>query len=613
MTKKHAMVMLIIAFVMGINNTVYSQNAQQNFEKAVKGYNLACGKLKLLEDIYPQTLETIGFNLVIPDFKNTVQLMQEINENASAENRIKTSTTYFAIMCQLKMANVAQNYFYDSESTYAILKPLIAFLNGETNWNTPFYYSFDGTQYTVSAEDINSLSISYFRLLGDACYGAKKQDEMILYYTKLFEQKGVTPNEKALCLNNIIDVVKQKENQFSNSDLIKYLSLYIVNYTELSQSDRVKLERNSVVISFTNALNLLTDLAEKYDLTSTDIRNLTGVINTVSTSSQESKALPVLYKQVIKKYISTKVSAGIDNDYYLQSSPFQMLIKAEMYARLVGKNYADLGLLATNAIAQLAIKNNDCEYMQVAADNFLYWGKPQEAKTFQAMVAPCKAKLKRAEAKRIAEQKRANSTFNLYAGTYPFLLFKNANTRDYGAVLNFVTKKSAFEFSYLQIKQNKNFNKENYWKPTLDPLKEMSLWDGFYAHAQFKQFGKAYGSTNYYQGYLLGMSSKKYNAMQVDITEISTSQVTSTTFNATEKQYIAMYNFGTMFLFKGIGVDAYIGVGGTYNMFNQGAAVDKTLYTIQNVSLQNNTPSSFGLIFRVGLTVGLNIGNGNMR
>lgn len=261
------------------------------------------------------------------------------------------------------------------------------------------------------------------------------------------------------------------------------------------------------------------------------------------------------------------------------------------------------------------LMGNVCHSLKKNDETILNFNKLLELDNSKLELLPAdfKKEYKRKEAKRIAEQKRANSSFNIYAGTYPFLLLKSADKRDYGAVLNFVTKKSAIEFSFLQIQQNKNFNKENYWKATIDPLKEMSMWDGYYTHAQYKQFGKAYGSTNYYQGYLLGMASKKYNAMQVDITEISTSQVTSTTFNATEKQYIAMYNFGTMFLFKGIGVDAYCGVGGSYNIFNQGAAVDKTLYTIQNASLQSNKPTSFGFVFRVGLTVGLNIGNGNLR
>jgi hypothetical protein len=613
MTKKHAMVMLIIAFVMGINTTIYSQKTQQDFEKAVGDYNNACEKLKTSEAEYAQTLQTDKLDNVLTEFKEIMQFLLVMNNNLSVENAIKSPTAYYAMLCQLKSAHIYLNYFYSSEMAYAILKELAPFMNGEKNWNLPFDYSYDGMRYTVTDKNFNDIGIVFYQLMGDACNGMKKNNEMIDNYTKLLALKNLSAVEKAIPLNNIIAVVQQKENQYSNSEYIKYLSLFIQNYADLTRDEKIRIESDTSIFTYPKALKTIVELAENQELASQDIAQLAVAINTLTRSDISSKALPALYKSVIKKYISTKVNVGRDNDYYLQSSPFQMLIKAEMYARVVGKNDADLGLLATNAIAQLAIKNNDCEYMQVAADNFMYWGKPQEAKTYKAMVAPCKAKLKRAEAKRIAEQKRANSTFNLYVGTYPFLLFKNVDTRDYGAVLNFVTKKSAIEFSFLQIQQNKNFNKENYWKPTLDPLKEMSLWDGFYAHAQFKQFGKAYGSTNYYQGYLLGMASKKYNPMQVDITEISTNQVTSTTFNASEKQYIAMYNFGTMFLFKGIGVDAYCGVGGTYNMFDQGAVVDKALYSIQNTSLQLNKPTSFGFIFRVGLTVGLNIGNGNMR
>ena len=56
--------MLIIAFVMGLNTTIYSQNTQQNFEKAVGDYNNACEKLKTSEAEYAQTLQTDGLDKV---------------------------------------------------------------------------------------------------------------------------------------------------------------------------------------------------------------------------------------------------------------------------------------------------------------------------------------------------------------------------------------------------------------------------------------------------------------------------------------------------------------------------------------------------------------------
>ena len=613
MTKKHRVVMLIIAFLVGFYNHTFSQNGQQDFEKGVRDYNQACEKLKTGEAEYAKTLQTETLKEVLTEFKNTTILFLKINANESTESYLKNPTGYYGMLCKLKFAYIHLNYFYNSEMAYSVIIDLQPYLNGEKNWNLPFDYSNEGIGYTVSEENFSSIRLIYFQLMGDACYSLKKYDEMIYNYSKLLELKNLSGLDKAIPLNNLIGVVKQKENKYSNSDLIKYLSLFIQNYPDLRQDEKAILARESSVISFSGALKMIEELAESQEITYQDIARLVDIINTLTKSDISSETLPILYKTVINKYISTKVSTGRNNDYVLQSSPFQMLIKADMHARIIGKSDAGLGLLATNTLALLAYKNNDCEYMQVAGDNFLYWGKPKEAKMYQEMVAPCQAKLKRAESKRIAEQKRANSTFNLYAGTYPFSLLTSADKRDYGAVLNFVTKKSALEFSYLLIQQKKEFNKENYWKGTVDPFKDMSFWDGYYTHVQYKKFGTSYGSTNYYQGYLLGMSSKKYNTMQVDVTENATNQVTNTTFNPTENQYIAMYNFGAMFLFKGVGVDAYCGVGGTYNMFGLGAVVDKTLYTIQNESLQSNKPTSIGLIFRVGLTVGLNFGNGNMR
>lgn len=604
--------LFVIVLLLGMNTHIFSQNEQEEFQKAVSDYSSACEHLKTAEAKYYETLETADIDKVVTEFKNASNLLLIANSHANIYSEIKTPSAYYAFLCQTKLAFIDITYFGSSEMAYAILKGINSYFNGEKEIVAPFDYSYYGTRYTVGVDNVNSLKISYFQTLGDACYGMGKYDEMLVNYNKLLEFKTVTAFNKAQTLHKLIEVAKLNENIFSSSDYINYLSLFITNYSELSQADKNKLTNDSVVISNAKALNLLVEATEMKPLAGQDIAKITGVINMLANSGTNSVELQKLYQGVINKYLSTNATHANDYDYNLQCTPFQFLTKAESYAR-VTSNAADLGLLATTKIAELAIINNDCNNMQTAADNFAYWKKPQEAKKYQAMVAPCRAKQKRQEAKRISDAKRANSTFNFYTGIYPFPLFTSNEKRDYGAVINFVNKRSAIEFSYLLIQQKKDISTGNMWKSSIDPLTEMSVWDGYYTHVEYKQFAKDSGSKNYYQGLLLGMATKNFATMHVDVTNNQTNLATNTAFNPTEKQYILMYNFGVMFLIKGFGIDAFLGAGGTYSSFDKGVQIDKNLYTIRNVALQTKNANYYGLLFRLGLTMGLNLGNGNMR
>ena len=596
MTPTKSIGMLVIVLLLGMNTRIYSQNEQEEFQKAVSDYYNACDHLKTAETKYFETLETAEIDKVVTEFKNASNLLLIANSHVDSYSEIKTPSAYYAFLCQTKLAFIHITYFGSSEMAYAILKNMSSYFNGEREIVASFDYSYYGTRYTVGVDNVNGLKISYFQTLGDACYGLGKFDEMKVNYNKLLEFKTVTAFNKAQTLHKLIEVAKLNENVFSTSDYINYLSLFITNYSELSQADKNKLTNDSVVISTAKALNLLVVATDNKPLAGQDIAKITGVINMLATSSTNSFELQKLYQRVINKYLSTNAAHANDYDYNLQCTSFQFLTKAESFARITS-NATNLGLLATTKIAELAIINNDCSKMQTAADNFAYWKKPQEAKKYQAMVAPCKTEQKRQEAKRISDAKRANSTFNFYTGIYPFPLFTSNEKRDYGAVINFVNRRSAIEFSYLFIQQKKDISTGNMWKSSIDPLTEMSVWDGYYTHVEYKQFAKDSGSKNYYQGLLLGMATKNFSTMHVDVTNNQTNLTTNTAFNPTEKQYILMYNFGIMFLVKGFGIDAFIGAGGTYSSFDKGAQVDKNLYTIRKVALQTKNANYYGLLF----------------
>ena len=73
-----------------------------------------------------------------------------------------------------------------------------------------------------------------------------------------------------------------------------------------------------------------------------------------------------------------------------------------------------------------------------------------------------------------------------------------------------------------------------------------------------------------------------------------------------------MANFGGMALGRGFGADFYMGIGATYNQWDWGNALSNDDITVDNPVLENRKDAYFGLIIRVGMTMGLNFGKGNL-
>ncbi|MBK7338487.1 MAG: hypothetical protein IPJ00_21080 [Saprospirales bacterium] len=75
--------------------------------------------------------------------------------------------------------------------------------------------------------------------------------------------------------------------------------------------------------------------------------------------------------------------------------------------------------------------------------------------------------------------KRSDSGFNLYLGAHLLPMLKSSDKRDLGGVVNLAGKRTAWEFSYLQVKNNKE-NIFDLWIREVEDADQdnISPWDG---------------------------------------------------------------------------------------------------------------------------------------
>jgi hypothetical protein len=251
----------------------------------------------------------------------------------------------------------------------------------------------------------------------------------------------------------------------------------------------------------------------------------------------------------------------------------------------------------------------DCAGLQKIADKYSAWKQAGKAAEFTKKQTECRENEAKAQRKAARQARRYDRNFNLYAGMYILPLIKSNEHRDYGGALNFVFKKTAWEFSYLKIKKNK----ENVFDLTINDVQakqdDISRWNGYYAHVQPKFLTKQRG----YVGVLLGYAQKNFESLTSNATRDIDGAFSLETFSPKVTQYITMVNMGGLVLSKGFGLDAYMGIGATYSQWDNGSGLHTDDYTFENIILENRKDEYFSFIVRVGFTMGLNFGHGNMK
>ncbi len=568
--------------------TAQAQTQTENLQKGVEIYNA----LREYEDgLVASTLTAEE----IADVKNRmtkgIVLLDKVIKEGNAEEiraarYFKNNFRYeYLFVLGMKGQNAA---------AYEICKEIERDMTGYTAADFPIKYVFFDKNYVINWDNFSSTQAEYLTGYAEIAYNLQKYEDAVRLGRQTLTHPGTSNWLRYIALFKMLDIYDKSNASITEVEQLDFALQSIQAYNKLTESERKTVADNKYPTD-ARGVNIILDKA---------IKNVPAALERSGEAALASSQGPLNEKtlQLFELFYRSK-----------QPGDANFNTAAEIYARKTSVLYTakatSVGISAIDRTA-LAIAPTDCAGLSNIIEKYTYWKQLTKAEEYRKKQQKCLDNEAKARKKAEKVVRRSNRNFNLYAGAYIIPLIKTNAKRDYGVALNFVFKKTAWEFSYLKIKANK----ENVFDLTIRDVDakqdDLPRWNGFYAHVQPKFFSK---NGPMYTGILLGYAQKDFGELTANVTHDADGLVTTETFNPKTTQYIAMVNVGGLALARGFGMDLYCGIGGAYSQWDRGNTLNTADYTIDNVALENRKDEHFSLLIRVGLTMGLNFGRGNMK
>lgn len=578
--------LLTAGFLSAMSAIVSAQAPAETLQKGVEIYNALQEYTKGLQalKVTDEQLDDVKSRM-----DSGLPLFDQVIKQGSAEE-IRVAR-YFR-------ANLQYQYGFtlglrgDSGDGYEAMKKIEPEMIAFKATDFPMKYQFFDKNYVINWKNFELVQAKYIATYGEMAYNVGEYENAVRLNRMLRAHPSATTWLKYVMLNMMLDLYEKAPQYINEVEWLDAALQQIKTYYMLDEQEIQALTANSIPTG-NRGLEIILDKAKAKTPAALARAGEAALAGSPDTASTDVLGLfQVCYEN--------KQTTTADFDTRAEKYARGMRAKDDKTARYVG-------LAATSRMA-LTVQTTDCTALEKIIGNYTFWHESAKVSEYTRKRQACLEEQVKAQkrAERIA--RRANRRFNFYTGMYVFPLFKDNSHRDYGGVVNLSFRKFALEFSYLDIR----LNKDNVFDLTLqgvDDVKnsDISRWNGYYAHFQPKFFS---GKGAYF-GPLLGYSQKNFEAISANVTKDDSGVYSNETFKPVEKQYILMANFGFMMLGRGIGADFYMGIGGTYNQWDWGNPLHNDEYTVDNLVLENRKKGYLNLIFRVGMTAGLNFGRGN--
>ncbi|MDD2797908.1 MAG: hypothetical protein PHV20_04880 [Bacteroidales bacterium] len=514
------------------------------------------------------------------------------------------SALYFVANDFVFYANVLRKR-KNVELAYKALKPLEATFALYIESDFPLTYSYSDKSYSLTWNSFLKLQSDYYYAKGLACYDFKKYKEAYDAFSNCIQTGVASADYKYYAYLNLIslrgaNVVTDTDEHYANN----LCELYR-NYLLLPSSFRKEADEQKYSTDY-DPIQRILDEGKKTTATPQILSRCAIVASLAADQLTQDKRVLSLFDLVYTRlYDDTNLNSNSVPLTDLSAVTFAN--DAQNYAKSMlekdkTKAFA-VGVKSVNQMAALNSAGNDCEKCSEIAHLYNFWSQPQKEAVWQTKAKLCLDERIRQEKEARRRALREKNNINLYSGIYAI----SALNHNYGGVVNVTYRRFALEVSYLNINRKRENTYDLNTRSINASSSDISKWNGYYAHIQPKFFTK---SSHGYWGIIAGYCDKKFEPYSVMLTDNSTKAFSYQMFAPTVKQYIGMLNFGVMGLNKVFGIDFYAGVGANYSTFDRGNANDLTGYTINNPIIANRKKNYFGLIMRLGLSVGLNLGPG---
>ena len=587
------------------SKSIFAQNAEQDIENGVKIYNALQEYIAPFAEASKVTSEVI--NSVKKRVKDGSSLLDKAIENGTAE-QIKTAR-YFKMNFKYKQAYV---YGIKADNA-ACFKEMTAIKDEFESYGDaskfPLRYKFEGKNFVIKYEDFTPSLSQFYTVMSELGGSMSKPAMQYEYAKKTYNFPKIEPWYKYIATTQIVDYLTDKK-QFDN-EMAQYALEQIKIYTnELTAKERESVANINYPTPLSSGKSIKSVLEKTPNFT--DNARICGEAALILMKNDERDDQTVLgfFKVAVKddKYVSDALAFA------------QSRLNDENIILLEGvdkNNFkADNKELGISVLDKLSVKITDtqCDDLKKYADGYSAFGEAAKAKSLTERYNKCMNTKKKEEERRVAQQKadeakrekerrRAVRETHFYAGVNVFPLF--SKPIDLGGVLNFGAKNMLVEVSYLNVTKKK----ENYFDLEARDIKNVPehKWDGYFAHLALKFATKKSSSKNskMYSGPLVGYNVRTFEPFQANVTNTTTSQVSTQNFAPTAKQYILMYNMGAIFL-SGLGGDMYFGIGAAYNQFDGGNGTywNKDNYKIDDSFLTNRKSNYYSFTMRIGISVG---------
>lgn len=482
-----------------------------------------------------------------------------------------------------------------------IEKDVTAFISSDF----PLRYEFFGKNFIINWDNFAPTQAEFLTGFAEICFNLGKYEDAARVNKRALAHPNTTKWLRYVSVNKMLDIYAKNNNLLTPIEYQDYALQAIKEYDQLDESSKENVkEYNYPTVK--RGVEILVKEAQANPNPQAISRCAEAAPIAVKYDEDNPKTM-VLYELCYKNnYNSSTAWDRVASDFAkVIHTKLQMAQPVNMVAT---KQARSVGLAATDHIAANTY-GSDCQALKDIAAMYSYWKQVDKESEYLKKSKTCDDEKAKAAAKAAKAARRSNGNFNLYLGADILPLLNTNPKRDYGAVVDFVFRKSAIEFGYKKMRRNKE-NIFDLWINEVDDASQdnISRWDGFKLHFQPKFFTK--NSDNGYFGIYLGYNEKNFDEMQVNVINDADGAFSTQTFQPGVKQYVGMFNFGGMLLGKGFGLDMHFGFGANYSTFDPGNPLDRSQYTIDNPLLENRKDHYWGVVLHTGITMGLNFGPG---
>lgn len=569
------------------STTVLAQTPKEDLAKGIDIFNA------LREYSRPLTAETItddNIRVIKDRVALGTPLFDKVVNKGTAE-QIKTAR-YFKTVLEYELG-----YMYgvkgNNKAAYAAFKALDDRITAYKSSDFPLTYEYSGKIFKITWENFAATQAEYFVTMGEISYNLAKYEEAYNFMKNALFHKNTSAWLNYTSVNKILDIRTKKKSLVSDDEYLDLTLKSMKMYTDLSNEDKKTVTDNNYPT-----------WERGYKIFNNSIENTPNAPNLTPKIGEAAQILRGVNEQ---EKAAQFFAFALKNNWGTPS-----IWKNDVLPTAKTTNDKALGL---NVLGRLVTSVNatDCGDLDAFARDYTQFGDASKAADMQKKSDACRRQ-KEADAKRIAderrrqeeraekERRRANRDAHFFIGINLFPLFSKPT--DLGGVVNFGAKKTLIELAFLNITKKK----ENFYDLELRDIKDAQehKWDGFFTHVALKFAPKGFKKIlSGYSGLLLGYGQRTFEPFNSNVTNNVTKKTASKAFNPTNKQYIAMVNFGYM-TSKRFGIDMYLGLGAAYNQFDGGNAEvwNNDNFTIEDKMVGNRKDNYFNFMARIGMSVG---------